>query len=142
MSRRLLLCAREIDLEQYLLLGKGEEHTGGRYRDSIISDAMEALIGAIYLDGGFANAKEFVERFILTDIEHKKLFYDSKTILQEIVQRDFKEEEIQYVIIGEEGPDHAKQLYCRGADRREESRDRKGKHQKGGGAGGGLPALS
>ena len=106
----LALCAREIHLEQYLLLGKGEEHTGGRYRDSIISDAMEALIGAIYLDGGFANAKEFVEKFILTDIEHKKLFYDSKTILQEIVQRDFKEEEIQYVIIGEEGPDHAKRF--------------------------------
>ena len=106
----LALCAREIHLEQHLLLGKGEEHTGGRYRDSIISDAMEALIGAIYLDGGFANAKEFVEKFILTDIEHKKLFYDSKTILQEIVQRDFKEEEIQYVIIGEEGPDHAKRF--------------------------------
>ena len=106
----LALCAREIHLGQYLLLGKGEEHTGGRYRDSIISDAMEALIGAIYLDGGFANAKEFVEQFILTDIEHKKLFYDSKTILQEIVQRDVKEEEIQYVIIGEEGPDHAKRF--------------------------------
>ena len=106
----LALCAREIHLEHHLLLGKGEEHTGGRYRDSIVSDAMEALIGAIYLDGGFANAKEFVEKFILTDIEHKKLFYDSKTILQEIVQRDFKEEEIQYVIIGEEGPDHAKRF--------------------------------
>ncbi len=106
----LALCAREIHLEQYLLLGKGEEHTGGRYRDSIISDAMEALIGAIYLDGGFANAKEFVEKYILTDIEHKKLFYDSKTILQEMVQRDFKEDEIQYDIVGEEGPDHAKRF--------------------------------
>ena len=106
----LALCAREIGLEKYILLGKGEEHTGGRYRNSIISDAMEALIGAIYLDGGFANAKEFVEKFILTDIEHKKLFYDSKTILQEIVQRDFKDEEIRYVITGEEGPDHAKQF--------------------------------
>ena len=79
---------------------------------------MEALIGAIYLDGGFANAKEFVDRFILKDIEHKKLFYDSKTILQEIVQRDFKEEEIQYVIIGEEGPDHAKRFVVERADRR------------------------
>lgn len=106
----LALCAREIHLEQHLLLGKGEEHTGGRYRDSIVSDAMEALIGAIYLDGGFANAKEFVEKFILTDIEHKKLFYDSKTILQEIVQRDYKEDEIHYVIVGEEGPDHAKRF--------------------------------
>ena len=70
----LALCAREIGLEKYILLGKGEEHTGGRYRNSIISDAMEALIGAIYLDGGFANAKEFVEKFILTDIEHKRLY--------------------------------------------------------------------
>lgn len=106
----LAFCAREIDLGEYLILGKGEEATGGRKRDSLTSDALEALIGAIYIDGGFANAKEFVEKFILTDIEHKKLFYDSKTILQEIVQRDFKEEEIQYVIIGEEGPDHAKRF--------------------------------
>ncbi len=104
----LALCAAEINLSNYLLLGKGEEHTGGRTRNSIVSDAMEALIGAIYLDGGFANAKEFVERFVLTDIEHKKLFYDSKTILQEIVQRDYKEEEVRYVITGESGPDHAK----------------------------------
>ena len=106
----LALCAKEIDLGSFLLLGKGEIHTGGRYRDSIISDALEALIGAIYLDGGFANAKEFILKFVLTDIEHKKLFYDSKTILQEIVQRDFKDEELQYVITGEQGPDHAKQF--------------------------------
>ena len=103
----LALCAREIHLEQHLLLGKGEEHTGGRYRDSIISDAMEALIGAIYLDGGFANAKEFIHRFILKDLENKKLFFDSKTILQEIVQANFKEV-ISYHLIGEEGPDHNK----------------------------------
>ena len=84
---RLWQCVQEIsDLESYLLLGKGEEATGGRMRDSITSDAMEALIGAIYLDGGFTNAKEFIHRFILTDLEDKKLFYDSKTILQEIVQ--------------------------------------------------------
>ena len=57
-----------------------------RERNSVVSDAMEALIGAIYLDGGFANAKEFIHRFILNDIEHKQLFYDSKTILQEMVQ--------------------------------------------------------
>ena len=97
----LALCAAEIGLSSYLLLGKGEENTGGRMRNSIVSDAMEALIGAIYLDGGFANAKEFVERFVLTDIDHKKLFYDSKTILQEIVQRDFKDEDVRYVITGE-----------------------------------------
>ena len=106
----LAFCARELELGKYLFMGRGEENTGGRERDSITSDALEALIGAIYLDGGFANAKEFILKFVLNDLEHKKLFYDSKTILQEIVQRDFKEEEIQYVIIGEEGPDHAKRF--------------------------------
>ena len=104
----LALCARELNLGDFLLLGKGEEHTGGRKRDSIVSDAMEALIGAIYLDGGFASAKEFVHRFIMTDIEHKKLFYDSKTILQEQVQKNWHDGEISYVLTGEEGPDHDK----------------------------------
>lgn len=70
----LAFCAREIELGSYLLLGKGEEATGGRQRPSVTSDAMEALIGAIYLDGGFTNAKEFIHRFILTDLENKKLF--------------------------------------------------------------------
>lgn len=106
----LAFCAEGIGLGEFLLLGKGEEGTGGRLRHSVVSDGLEALIGAIYLDGGFANAKEFIDRFILNDIEHKKLFYDSKTILQEIVQRDYKDEEIRYVITGEEGPDHAKQF--------------------------------
>ena len=104
----LALCARALDLGDFLLLGKGEEHTGGRKRDSIVSDAMEALIGAIYLDGGFASAKEFVHRFSMTDIEHKKLFYDSKTIVQEQVQKNWHDGEISYVLTGEEGPDHDK----------------------------------
>ena len=103
----LAYCAREFGLPQFLLLGKGEDMTGGRNRDSIVSDATEALLGAIYLDGGFANAKEFVLNFILNDIEHKQLFYDSKTILQEIVQADM-EEGISYHLIKEEGPDHNK----------------------------------
>nr|WP_296005583.1 ribonuclease III [uncultured Blautia sp.] len=106
----LALCAREIPLGDYLLLGKGEEATGGRKRDSIVSDAMEALIGAIYLDGGFANAKEFISRFVLNDIENKQLFYDSKTTLQEIVQGQF-EEDVRYVLVKEEGPDHNKSFY-------------------------------
>lgn len=106
----LALCAREIPLGDYLLLGKGEEATGGRKRDSIVSDAMEALIGAIYLDGGFANAKEFINRFVLKDIENKQLFYDSKTTLQEIVQGQF-EEDVRYVLVKEEGPDHNKSFY-------------------------------
>ncbi len=72
-----------------------------------MSDAMEALIGAIYLDGGFANAKEFILRFIMNDLEHKQLFYDSKTILQEIVQSQ-TEEPLTYKLLREEGPDHNK----------------------------------
>lgn len=107
----LAFCARDIELGEYLLLGKGEEATGGRKRDSVTSDAMEALIGAIYLDGGFASAKEFILSFILNDLEHKKLFYDSKTILQEVVQANFKKEEIVYQLTGEEGPDHDKSFY-------------------------------
>lgn len=106
----LAFCARDIELGKYLLLGKGEEATGGRGRDSITSDAMEALIGAIYLDGGFTNAKEFIHRFILSDLEHKKLFFDSKTILQEIVQADMGQN-ISYCLVGEEGPDHNKSFH-------------------------------
>lgn len=103
----LAYCAREFGLPGFLLLGKGEDMTGGRNRDSIVSDATEALLGAIYLDGGFANAKEFVLRFILNDMEHKQLFYDSKTILQEIVQEDGSQP-VEYVLVKEEGPDHNK----------------------------------
>ncbi len=103
----LAYCAEAIGLGNYLLLGKGEEATGGRGRASIVSDAMEALIGAIYLDGGFANAKEFILRFIMNDIEHKQLFFDSKTILQEMVQ-SMTDESLEYELLKEEGPDHNK----------------------------------
>ena len=106
----LAFCARQIHLGDYLLLGKGEEVTGGRKRDSITSDALEALIGAIYIDGGFASAKEFITRFVLNDLDNRKLFYDSKTILQEIVQANFKEV-ITYRLVGEEGPDHNKSFH-------------------------------
>ena len=103
----LAFCAEQIELGEYLLLGKGEEATGGRRRHSVVSDGLEALIGAIYLDGGFASAKEFILRFILNDIEHKQLFYDSKTILQEMVQSQY-EEPLTYQLLKEEGPDHNK----------------------------------
>ena len=108
-EQTLALCARDLGLGTWLRLGKGEELTGGRERDSITSDAMEALLGAIYLDGGFANAKEFVHHFILNDIEHKKLFFDSKTILQEQIQSE-TEEPLRYELIKEEGPDHNKRF--------------------------------
>ena len=107
----LAYCATEFGLPQFLLLGKGEDMTGGRNRDSIVSDATEALLGAIYLDGGFANAKEFIHKYILTDIEHKQLFYDSKTILQEVVQGEH--EQLTYVLTDESGPDHNKSFTVR-----------------------------
>lgn len=106
-EQTLALCAKEIDLGSYLYLGKGEELTGGRERASVTSDAMEALIGAIYLDGGFTSAKEFVEKFVLNGIEEKQLFYDSKTTFQEMMQ-SITTEPIHYELTGEEGPDHCK----------------------------------
>ena len=103
----LALCTKEMDLGKYLFLGKGEDMTGGRKRKSILSDALEALIGSIYLDGGFEPAKDFVLKFILNDIEHKQLFYDSKTNLQEYVQGTLKKE-LHYDLVEESGPEHDK----------------------------------
>ena len=103
----LAFCTQPLQLGDYLLLGKGEDMTGGRTRKSILSDALEAVIGAIYLDGGFASAKEFISKYILTDTEHKQLFYDSKTILQEEVQGSAKGS-LHYELVREEGPDHNK----------------------------------
>lgn len=100
--------ARTIGLGDYILLSKGEENTGGRERDSIISDAVEALLGAIYLDGGMDPARQFVYKYIVNDIEKKQLFHDSKTILQEMVQK-YKLGELSYVLIAERGPDHMKE---------------------------------
>jgi len=108
-EQSLAFCARSISLGKYILLGKGEESSGGRERPSITSDACEALIGAIYLDGGFTSAKEFILKFILNDLEHKKLFFDSKTILQERIQAQH-EETLHYELVGEEGPDHQKRF--------------------------------
>lgn len=103
----LAMDARAIGLDDFLYLGKGEDCTGGRKRDSIVSDAFEALIGAIFLDGGLEEAKYFVLKFALDDIENKKLFYDSKTILQERVN-SVKNGNLSYEIVGETGPDHDK----------------------------------
>ncbi len=102
----LAFCARDLSLGNFILLGKGEEATGGRMRDSIISDVMEAVIGAIYLDGGIEKANEFVQKFILSDLENKQLFYDSKTILQEKVQKEGLD--LVYELVSESGPDHDK----------------------------------
>lgn len=103
----LAYCARALNLGSFLLLGKGEEITGGRDRESLTSDALEALIGAIYMDGGFASAKEFIHNFVLQDLDEKRLFFDSKTILQELVQSN-PAGHITYQLLKEEGPDHRK----------------------------------
>lgn len=101
----LAFCARDIRLEEFILLGKGEENTGGRKRDSITSDVMEAVIGAIYLDGGMAPAKAYIDHFILSDLEHKRLFYDSKSNLQEIAQGKLKKD-LEYELLDVQGPEH------------------------------------
>ena len=103
----LAFCARDLELGKFLLLGKGEDITGGRHRDSIISDAMEAVTGAIFLDGGMEPAKQFIYRFILSDIEDKQLFYDSKSNLQELIQGKLKKD-FHYELRGEKGPEHDK----------------------------------
>lgn len=105
----LSICAREIALGQHLLLSRGEHLSGGRERDSILSDAFEALIGAIYLDSGLEEARTFIRRFLLQDVEDKALFYDAKTILQEMVQAEGKNK-LSYHLLKEEGPDHCKQF--------------------------------
>lgn len=106
----LAFCAKDLELGQFMLLGKGEENTGGRKRDSITSDAMEAVIGAIFLDGGMEPAKEFIYRFILSDLEDKQLFYDSKTNLQELIQGSLKKD-FHYELLEESGPEHDK-IFC------------------------------
>ena len=103
----LAFCARDLELGEFILLGKGEESTGGRNRDSITSDVMEAVIGAIYLDGGMEPARTFIYRFILSDLEDKQLFYDSKSNLQELIQGKLKKE-FDYELLEESGPEHSK----------------------------------
>ncbi len=103
----LAFCARDLELGRFIRLGKGEELSGGRERESITSDVMEAVIGAIFLDGGIEKAKEFILRFILSDLENKQLFYDSKSNLQELMQGTLKKE-FHYELLEESGPEHNK----------------------------------
>lgn len=103
--------ARGIDLGSFMLLGRGEEHTGGTNRPSILADAFEAVIAAVYLDGGIEPARAFVVPFIESMLEHKKQesFNDYKTLLQEIVQKN-PQETLTYVLVDEQGPDHDKRF--------------------------------
>lgn len=103
-------CARELHYPDYVYLSKGERQSGGANRDSLLCDLFESVLGAIYLDGGLEPAKRYVERFLLSDIENKRLFYDAKTHLQELVQKA-ELGEIQYVLLDEQGPDHQKHFF-------------------------------
>lgn len=109
----LAFAAQKLELGEYLLLGKGEDGTGGRERLSILSNTFEAVIGSIYLDGKFSNSKDFILDN-LTEIIHEavqgNLFIDYKTELQEVLQKTTKDK-IKYIVMNEEGPDHKKTFY-------------------------------
>ena len=107
-ERNLAEAAATIELGSYLLLGHGEEQGCGRKRDSIVSDAMESVIAASFIDGGFAAAKEIIDRLILSNIpKGRPRNFDYKTAFQELVQRK-KDQQIHYELTGESGPDHDK----------------------------------
>lgn len=98
--------ARELDFGSYGYFSKGEKGTGGPNRDSILCDMFESVLGALYLDGGIDVARQYVSRFLLTDIEHKQLFYDAKTRLQEYSQKNGLK--LRYELVSETGPEHNK----------------------------------
>ncbi len=111
-EKALAYCARSINLGAYISLGKGEKQTGGSDRDSILSDALEAVIGAVYLDGGYESAKSFVLNFVLKDMEEKRIFVDSKSVLQEMVHEMYHGTlEVSYEVTKTEGPEHSKVFY-------------------------------
>lgn len=104
--------SRELAIGEYLKLGKGENKNGGRERDSILADAFEAVLAAIYIDGGMYAAKNHIMNTVLRDLEHhsdEDTFKDYKTTLQEIIQRN-PEESVTYILVDESGPDHDKKF--------------------------------
>ena len=107
-EKSLARVAEEIQLGNHLLLGNGEELSGGRRRDSILADAVESVIAACFLDGGMEAARAFIDRFVLREVPTKKLHnQDYKTALQELVQQK-KNQVLSYALVGERGPDHDK----------------------------------
>ena len=105
------LCAysKQLGIGKYMRLGRGEQHSGGRERPSILADMYEAVLAAIYLDGGMEPAEQFVLRFIIPEAEsqRRRHFKDYKTTLQEIIQQN-PGERLEYVLVGASGPDHCK----------------------------------
>lgn len=133
-EKSLAYCAREFGLPEFILLGRGEEMMGGRKRDSIVSDALESLIGAMYLDGGFEPAQTFVLKFILNDLEDKRIFYDSKTVLQEMVQEGGNHP-VEYRSSERRRTGSQQELYRRSPDQRREYGNRNRPYQESGRAG-------
>ena len=107
-EQSLAICARSMNLGDYLFFGKGEEAAGGRNKDSILADVTEAILGAIYLDGGLENARDYVNRHVLFELKEDELFVDSKTMLQERIQHIKEGATLEYAVIKESGPEHAK----------------------------------
>ncbi len=99
--------SQQLNLREYIQLGKGEEATGGRNKESIIADVMEAVIGALFLDGGIEQSKRFIDTYVLSNIEAVQMFVDSKSLLQEMAQGE-NLGAIRYEICGESGPEHDK----------------------------------
>ena len=111
-EQSLFFAAKSINLGSYVFLSKGEESSGGRHRTSILADAIEALIAAIYLDGGFVKAEEFVLSILKNTIESSiknKIFNDYKSFIQEYIQKN-NLGLIKYKVLSETGPDHLKEF--------------------------------
>ena len=107
--------ARRLGLGEYILLSRGEEQCGGRDKDSILSDAFEAVLAAVYLDGGLEEADRLVQAYVLSaeTLENRTSSKDSKTAFQELIHADHKGRTIRYELVGESGPDHKKQFTMR-----------------------------
>lgn len=105
----LTVCAKDIGLGSHILLGKGEDICAGREKPSILSDTFEALIGAIFLDGGYEAARQFIYTFIVNDIDELSLLHDSKSLIQEYTQRG-DNQHLSYQTESLESPDHMKQF--------------------------------
>lgn len=111
-EKSLFKFAEQINLGKYILLGRGEDSTGGRNRPSVVSDAFEAVVAAIYIDGGMEAAKPYILGFIKEAVKRETSFKDNKSLLQEYIQR-VKGNTLAYEEVGEEGPDHDKTFVFR-----------------------------
>lgn len=107
-EKTLAKIAHEIHLGDYLMLGNGEDQCGGRTRDSVLADAVESVIAACYMDGGMQIARDFISRYVLTEVPVTRMHnVDYKTGLQELIQRD-RSKVLTYALVGQSGPDHEK----------------------------------